>query len=699
MGSDYKGYKINAPLSKVYWIKKQQMHFCKQFLCLDTETSHNHNDEAPECWIYQWAYTFNNSIYYGRKPSDLIEHINNLIKFYGIDEHHKLLCFVHNLPYDFSYLCLYFQAAWGDPVNLLASEPHKPFIIQYANGIEFRCSYKLSNDSLERWSNKLGVKHPKMVGAIDYDVIRYQNSPLFRDDWRYMFTDCIAMDESLKKQMDLYGDNIITLPITSTGYPRRELYRAYNGHGHHGNRKNKERARFKDTKLEVNTYLAFYDDFAGGITHGNRFYKGKTLKGNIRHRDFRSHYPTQQQKLMPMSKPVPFTGRTTMANLEKYANDYMILCHVILEDVRIKSKSITLPYLQTSHVMRRHTKGIRVLDDNGRIIQYKGQADMWLDYRELKLILAQYDYTYILITETYASRLAPLPAWMVETINHHFKLKSDLSKKLKDAKASGADRDSILKLSLDLMKSKNMLNGIYGVSGTNPVRENIELHEDIWEVVQPTTESIGEKLEAYYKSYKHCMRYQWGVATTVLARLQLLEVYEIIGADNFIYADTDSMFYFSTPEIEKALDDYNAKCYQWAMDNGAYITTEDGKIINYNAFTDEGEDITEFRFLHSKCYAYVTSDGELHCTIAGVKAYDRETKTYREDELGNIDELKEGKIFTKCGGTTAKYITNPIALTTSGQEWAGGCIIGRTTKTLTGAEWVEQEKLFLVSYD
>ena len=58
MGSYYyKGYKINGEYSKVYWSKKGKEQYCKQFVCLDTETSHNHNDDLPECWVYQWAFT------------------------------------------------------------------------------------------------------------------------------------------------------------------------------------------------------------------------------------------------------------------------------------------------------------------------------------------------------------------------------------------------------------------------------------------------------------------------------------------------------------------------------------------------------------------------------------------------------------------------------------------------------------------
>lgn len=692
----YKGYEINKEWAKVYWKKQNKKLVCKQYIALDTETSHNHNEDAPECWIYQWAFAFNKGLYFGRKPSELITKLKELIEFYNIDDKHKLIIFIHNLPYDFSYLCLFLQSAFGDPVNVLASEPHKPFIVGYSNGLEFRCSYKLSNDSLERWGHKLGIAHPKMSGAIDYDVIRYQQSKLNRDDWRYMFTDCIALDECINKQMIMYDDNIITMPFTSTGYPRRTIFREYNGTGKH-DKKNKERVKFKDTALDKDSYIACNEEFSGGITHGNRHYKGKILQGDIRHRDFVSHYPTQQHKLFPMEKLAHFTNDTTLDALAPYADEYFILCHVKLTNVRVRSKKITLPYLQTSHVMRYHSQGIRVLDDNGRIIQFKGSTYMWLEYRELKLITEQYSIQYMDITKTYRSKLGNLPGWMVNTIDKHFKGKSDKKDALKEAEKSEEIKEIILQMSLDLLKDKNLLNGIFGVSATNPVRQEIELKGDIWEIKPVNEDTITEKLEGYYKSYKHCMRYQWGIQTTLLARLQLMEIYKIIGPDNYIYADTDSMFYFSTPDIEAALDEYNAKCKQWAMDTGAYITTDKGQIITYNAFLDEGEKITEFTFLHSKCYAYTTDDGKLHCTIAGVKAYDRETKTFREDELKSIDELADRKIFTKCGGTTAKYIsTTDIIKTAEDQESGGGCIIGKTTKTLTNIEWSETEKAYQV---
>ena len=698
----YKGYEIQpTQWPKIYWRKNRKKAIAKSYICLDTETSHNHNPDAPQCWVYQWAFTFAGGIYYGRKPSDLMEKLKELIKHYGCDEKHKILLFVHNLPYDFSYLCLFFRDAFGDPVNVLAHAPRKPFSIQYECGLELRCSFKLANDSLARWGKKLNIRYRKMSGAIDYNIIRHQDSPLYRNDWRYMFTDCIAMDCSIKEQLKLYNDDIASLPLTSTGYPRRDIFRSYNdANGKDHKHKNRERQKFKDTALTVPSYLACYDEFSGGITHGNRYYKGIIQKGNIRHRDFRSHYPTQLHRPMPMSKFNKLTDRCKFSDLTPYAKEYAILCHVVFDDIRLRDKSITLPYLQTSHCMRKHTAGARLLDDNGRVVALKGQCELWLDYNELLIVREQYKMAYFCILETYASKYGELPRWLTDAIDARFKGKSDKSKLLKDYEKAGAERDIILQLKLDLMKDKNMLNGIYGVAATNPVREDIKLTSDNWERIKPDMESIEEKLAQYYKSFKHCMRYQWGIYCTIFARLQLMQVYKIIGADNFIYADTDSIFYYSTPDIEAKLDAYNEQCKKWAMDHGAYITMDDGTIVNYNAFTDEGEDITDFKFLHSKCYAYITSDGKLHCTIAGVKEYDAETKTFREDELGSLDELKDGKIFTKCGGTIATY-TPPVGMVYDyyGNETGGGCIISRTTKTLTEENWAEVEHAYLVQND
>ena len=51
------------------WYAKGNIFYLNNIVCLDTETSHN-----DICgWIYQWAILDEDALYYGRKPSEIID--------------------------------------------------------------------------------------------------------------------------------------------------------------------------------------------------------------------------------------------------------------------------------------------------------------------------------------------------------------------------------------------------------------------------------------------------------------------------------------------------------------------------------------------------------------------------------------------------------------------------------------------------
>ena len=54
---------------------KDPIYYLKQPLFLDTETSHNHDEEDPIGWIYQWCFEFHGEYIAGRYPSDLIKEL------------------------------------------------------------------------------------------------------------------------------------------------------------------------------------------------------------------------------------------------------------------------------------------------------------------------------------------------------------------------------------------------------------------------------------------------------------------------------------------------------------------------------------------------------------------------------------------------------------------------------------------------
>ena len=117
-----------------------------------------------------------------------------------------------------------------------------------------------------------------------------------KTDWRYMFYDVIVLDECIEKQLSNYNDTIATMPITSTAYTRREIQREFN-------KDNKNFVKFNKAALTTDIYNMYVLEMSGGITHGNRFLADTTIKAKIKHRDFVSHYPSQQRtQLFPVGK-------------------------------------------------------------------------------------------------------------------------------------------------------------------------------------------------------------------------------------------------------------------------------------------------------------------------------------------------------------------------------------------------------------
>lgn len=644
---------------------------CNELICLDTETAHNHDELNPIGWVYQWCFSFQKQLVYGRKPSQLIQALETVCKGLDISENKQLVIYVHNLSYDIQYLKQFLIEKWGTDFKLLAVAPHK-FITFEIHNIIFKCSYKLTNKSLAKFSKDMNVKHKKLVGAIDYDVIRYQDTPLTRNDWRYMFYDVVSMHESMMKLLSSEHDTLASVPLTSTGYVRRD--------GRNASRQsNNWHRKFTQTALTEEQYLACKTAFAGAITHGNRFYADKTVSGKIFHYDFRSHYPSQLRcKKYPVGKFNLLGENLSLSMIKPYLANYCLLIRFSFTNARLKDKAITCPYMQSSKVKPWKSAGCRLIEDNGRVLALVGSSKMWLTELDLDILVRQYEFESYCLELVYCSVADYLPDWFNGFIDKYYFEKTDFKNKVKRS----TTEQERLENELSLMKSKNRLNGIYGMTATDIVRDILSMDEDgNWDTPK-RPDDIGGVLEKYYKSRNNYLPYQWGVWTTAHARHELIELVELVGYDNFLYCDTDSIFFLDdTGEIVERINNWNKEKESECLQKGWYITSNE-KTVVYHQFEQEPEQITDFRFLHAKCYAYNVSRETLKCVIAGVR--DRKGKYTREMELGTIDRLTEGTIFTKMGGTRAIYTESQPSMI-DGQEVASACIILPTTKTLHNA--------------
>lgn len=683
---------------------KHSFPILSEAIYLDTETSHNYNDKdrSGAGWVYQWAFRFCREFGFGRKPSELmaalkkIEEVNKL----SVDDVHCII-FIHNSSYDLQYLKEFFFREYGtESFKMLAAGNHHFITFEIGPWI-IRCSYKLANRSLAKWGKDLGIKDRKRTGLIDYDVRRYQDTKLTKRDWVYMFYDCIALEECVLEEMRVAGDNLNTIPLTSTGYVRRDTRKIFS-------RKKKAREEFRKTRLYKDSYGDCRMAFAGGLTHGNRFYAGKTVRveeirklpgfedvTGIRHRDFRSHYPSQirfsdrcpRGKWELLYEWRPNLKPFTWDRLDIIKKDYCCLVAAIVGPMTLRD-GVTLPYAQESKFALAAREDYEALVvDNGRLVKTAGHTTVTLTELDWDIIRRQYDFEATIISVR-ISKAGTYPDYLMETTDQYYFGKYEFKRRKNQLKAEKAASALIQDADASLTKSKNRLNGIYGMTATDPVRLTFAMDPNTgrWSQTELTGAVIEEALDKFYEKRSSCLSYQHGIYVTALARDELVSFVELVGYDHFLYADTDSIFYLSTPEIERKIGQRNRELYEEALRRHAYIEV-DGKIVSYNAFDDEEEDIRAFRFLHAKAYAYETADGELHCTIAGVAA--RDSKGYtREQELGSIDELKNGKVFRRCGGTTVVYLEQPIrTLQVDGHEIeaASAAILMRVNKTLKDA--------------
>lgn len=654
---------------------------------LDTETSNNYDADTGEgfTWIYQWAFRWCRELSIGRTPEQLFDVLKK------IDERNKLtkegiqcVIFIHNASYDLSYLMPYFRDRYGIG-KVLASTAHK--IISFESGPWIvKCTYFLSNRSLYKWGKDLAIRHQKKKGLIDYNVLRFQDSLLTRRDWIYQIYDVVSLEECVLAELAAEHDTLRTIPLTSTGYIRRD--------GRNRSKRAKDRKDFEKTRLDVESYQAHNAAYAGGLTHGNRFLAGDIVEGRIRHKDYRSFYPTKMTAevkgypIGPWEKYYEYDPALpcTWEELDDLRAENCELITVLLGPVEIH-KGETLPYLQEAKCLLGADGSYKSkILDNGRVLKSEGYTVLTMTELDWEILRNQYDIKDMRIIRVLLSERGPIPDYLRELVNFYYKEKSRL-KDLGKSLPEGPEKDDV---EISLTKAKNRLNGIYGMCATDPVRVDWEIDPETWEWDHEKLDldMIGEKLEKFYASRNSFMRYQIGVYVTALARYDLMKMYWLIGPENFLYADTDSIFYLSSPEIEDKIAKDNERRYREAMANNAYVEY-DGKVVTYDAFEDETwnkktEHITRFVFLHAKAYAYERDDGSMKVTVAGVAKSDGKHTT-REQELGCLENFESGFVFRKCGSTAAVYLVGePEIVEVEGHKisTAGGCVLVPTTKTL-----------------
>lgn len=625
--------------------------FAEEFITLDTETSHT----DTLAWIYQWAARIGNTYAYGRKPQEIVKLLEVLRDRFALSDLKKVIVYVHNLAYDLQYLKHYLYG-YDSNLKILATDAHS-YLIADVNGFRLICSWKLSNMSLDLLSKTYGTKYEKAVGEIDYTVKRYQDTELSESDWYYMFSDVASQHDGLTGLLKAQGYNYcFDAPFTSTGFVRNDCRKA-------SEKALNWRKNFRNSMLDLEQYSLCKQAFMGGLTICSWKYAGKTVRGDLGHKDFTSSYPARQMMdYFPKGKPSWYGEVETESELEALLDTYCCVFLLHLHKVQIK-EGITAPCIPSSKCILLEN----ALKVNGKVI-YADELVIAVTEIDYKWIIRQY-YIHggLEVSKMLIFQRGVIPAWMKQKIMQYY-----------DAKCNLKHSDYRL-----YMGSKAKLNGIYGMSATAIIRDKYELDNEL--IMQKGDVDRQAELDRFYNSRNSFLPYQYSLYTTAWARDALLQMIECVGYDNFLYCDTDSVFYIKTESGEKALNAYNENIKNRAIKAGAYIGDN---ILGYA--TDE-DPITAFRGLHSKCYAMI-ENGKLKVTIAGitksaVKWIDgKPVRMTNAEELGDIDNLRDGFVFRHNGGTRAIYLEGfPQTVTVDGHptDLASGVIIENIEKEIS----------------
>ena len=666
--------------------KKNTPDFYDAICCLDTETSKQVHDEligdqtiqiVSGCWVYQWCLGINETLIAGRNVDDLLGLLYRIRQHYDLGPQKHLVIWVHNLAFDASYLLNGLWSVFQGQVELFATGQRRPIRIDICKGLELRCSYKLVNKGLDSWcKDSAPIKHKKLVGAIDYNLLRTPETELTQTDWDYMLNDVCCQQDCLR--VTLRDEKLRTVPMTSTGFVRRSMREAARGAAGW-------RQKFRATLPTARQYLLMHQAFIGGYTHCNSLAMG--IWHDAIGVDAASMYPAVLATEWYPNGKWYWRSVYQYKDLRKLIrrDDVATIATITFDNLQLRDYSDWRPYLPYSKAIRASTSDGAYQLDNGKVISCRRFTISLCDL-DMRIVFDQYQWDRICIHEVMVCKRGPLPEWFLAAMREWYvdkvQLKSGPENETEDDRITRQRRYG---------ESKARLNAIYGMTATAWTHDvfGFDFGKQEWKVPENKrdVQSVQAEIDKMAKPWsRYFLRYDWGLYCTAWARTHLWRAMEC--CDLPLYCDTDSVKGCDW-NMEK-LEEYNAQLRAASDAAGFTIPDPSGRLRPIGVFEPDGE-YKRFSALHAKCYAYEDYKDQLHCTIAGVTSSNGypagdPRRVTKEQELGRLEDLEDGKVFTECGGTRSVYIDNEHWIRVNDElihSW-GGCAILDTTYEIGG---------------
>lgn len=605
--------------------------------------------------MFVWQFAIGDLTIIGRTWDELRSLLKDLSDFYELDEKYRLLVFIHNEKYEWSFIknqLKWYERVWFDKETGETKSKLDVFALDYRtiikattnNFIEFRDSYALTGMGLAKLAEnyKLGIK--KLVGDFDYSKPRHSGTKLTDLELAYCINDVQILSKFYHKY--IYptfikkGHNI---PLTSTGIVRDELKRTFKSIEEKDRNKLKRKLH-KCFPNEENYETLMNYVYRGGFVHANINRANAKFEAEIMGSyDFKSSYPA-----VMLHEKYPWHFRKEDPEWF-YINGFN---KKVLKNIayygEFKIRDITR---KTSHSIESENKIVDYSEDavfdNGRLMSASWIV-VWLTEQDVLNYLDMYNVEHPgqwSCYEIHISEKEELPHYLIDLVLKYFYLKETLEK------------DS---LEYNLAKAK--LNSFYGMCCTAILFEDLAYNEKTG-----LMELTGNN-QSYSKAIeKLILLPQWGIWISAYARRNLIKTFAKLKNDA-IYGDTDSAKCLNILANKYIFDDYNNVMSR--MNKNMYIGNYDRDIFkNIGKFDFEGK-ILSFKTLGCKRYIYTdihknkeTQKYELNTTVKAAGIVKGTFQKYcKENNLDMYEEFTDGLKLDEnySDKLTSIYIDEPF---------------------------------------
>ncbi len=672
-------------------------------------------DKLATMYVWQMAFGTNNLVLVGRTWDEWVEALSYLKQAFGLDKNKEIIIYVHNLSYEMGFFknnFSYYDYMLSDKVSYYAAidrcafyDPDMPRNVSMEDfsGFRFKDSLILSGVKEEKLPSLMNAKHAnkhqKLVGSLDYDLIRHNKTPLSNDELAYCIEDVLLLNEYIQNKIEDNDDNIIHIAMTATGEIRRDCRNSlfYT---------NKDIKSKKDSKyikyqkfmhkmrIDFPTYRQIRRAFQGGFTHANYINARKIWDDCIMSMDLASSYPAVMVcKKFPMSPYMKVeVGSKEVFN--EYIATKSCLFDVVLYDLKPRFDEDT----NTDFDLIENIISIHKADEFGR--DYPDYAPVYPianeEYYNNNGRLRHADEVSLTINEIDWEAICTFYDFdksRVEVLNMRVADKDYLPKdlvlyildlfynKTKYKPFDGTDTWEGLMYKI----AKKFINSVFGMTATDVLKESfqLEIDDDGNQVLVPRHQGmegealnkvLSDELAEKMENEMNFLCYQWSHVLTSHARMNLFKAIVASGT-NHVYSDTDSEKFIKNEKTLKFREEYNHNidvemnaCFRhYGIPENShkvtYVDNETGKTVEkclgYFELENKGQCYKKFVTNGAKRYLYQDAKGN-HLTVAGLS---KNAITYLEEKYGDklYQKFAKGDIFVDrdhTGKMMATYMNN-----------------------------------------